>query len=412
MRASTRRKVEKRHTEYVLKKIDEFNNNGKMTVAIYCDAFFPDLDGVVMVVDNLAKRLKDICNIIVFVPRHKGRTYKRDYLVVGVKSIFLKSINYSLAMPIFDNDYSRIIKHVRIDVIHCHSPFFMGKSAKKLHNVKKIPMVTTFHSQFKQDFYKTTKSNFLTSVALKFIMPVFNASNEVWTMHKKSAKTITEYGYNGKIRLIPNATDYVYPEDSQQRIDFLRKQYNIGCEKVLLFVGRLVLQKNILFIAEVLAKLKQKGDKFKMFFVGDGLDRAKLEDKIAKLGLKNECVLVGSITDKSLIASYNLFADLILFPSLYDTSSIVQIEGASMKTATAFVVGSTTSDTITDGVNGFILPNDVEKYADGVHNIINDDATLKQVGENAYRDLYVTWDDVVEKVYSGYLEVIENNKEK
>ncbi len=405
MRASTRRKVEKRHIEYALKKIDEFNNNGKMTVAIYCDAFFPDLDGVVMVVDNLAKRLKDMCNIIVFVPRHKGRTYKRDYLVVGVKSFFVKSLNYSVAMPIFDHDYSRVIKRARIDVIHCHSPFFLGKSAKRLHKRKKIPMVTTFHSQYKKDIYKATKNNCLTALVLKYIMSVFNSSDEVWTMHTKSADTICEYGYNGKIRLIPNATDYVYPSDSQQRIENLRKQYDIKDEKILLFVGRLVLQKNILFIAEALAKLKQKGDKFKMFFVGDGPDRAKLEEKIAKLGLENECVLVGSVTDRQLVASFYLFADLILFPSLYDVSSIIQIEGACMKTPTAFVEGSVTSCTVNSGENGFILPNDVGKYADGVHNIINDPITLQRVGENAQRDLYVTWDEVVQNTYNAYNEL-------
>lgn len=409
MRASTRRKVEKRYTEYVLKKVDEFNNNGKMTVAIYCDAFFPDLDGVVMVVDNLAKRLKDMCNIIAFVPRHKGRTYKRDYLVVGVKSTFLKSINYSLAMPLFDNDYFRVIRHARIDVIHCHSPFFLGKAAKSLHKAKKIPMVTTFHSQYKKDIYKATKNKGLTAMVLKIIMHVFNASNEVWTMHKKSAKTICDYGYNGKIRLIPNATDYVYPIDSEQRIALLRKQHDINDEKVLLFVGRLVLQKNILFIAEVLSKLREKGDKFKMFFVGDGPDRAKLEERIEKLGLQNQCVLVGSISDRNLLASYYLFSDLILFPSLYDVSSIIQIEGACMKTPTVFVEGSVTSCTVNNGENGFILPNDVKSYADGVHNIINDQETLKRVGENAQRDLYVTWDEVVENTYNAYKELIDQN---
>ena len=407
MKASTRRKIEKRHTEYVLRKVEEFNNNGKMTVAIYCDAFFPDLDGVVMVVDNLARRLKDMCNIIAFVPRHKGRTYKRDYLVVGVKSTFLKSINYSLAMPGFDNDYFRVVRHARIDVIHCHSPFFLGKAAKSLHKRKKIPLITTFHSQYKKDIYKATKNNGLTAMVLKFIMRVFNASNEVWTMHKKSAQTICDYGYNGKIRLVPNATDFVYPTNANERIAALKSQHGIKDEKILLFVGRLVSQKNILFIAESLAKLKQKGDKFKMFFVGDGPDRAKLEEKIAKLGLEGDCVLLGSITDRELVASYYLFADLILFPSLYDVSSIIQIEGACMKTPTAFVEGSVTSCTVKHGENGYILPNNVEAYANAVHDIINDEAGLKAVGENARRDLYVTWDEVVENTFNAYKEIIE-----
>lgn len=394
----------------VIKKIEEFNNNGKLTVAIYCDSFFPDLDGVVMVVDNLAKRLNKICNIIAFVPKHKGKTYKRDYLVVGVKSKFIKSINYSMAMPLFDRDYFRAVGAAKIDIIHCHSPFFLGSAARALHRKKHVPMVTTFHSQYKKDVFKTTKNNTVTALVMKKLMRVFNSSDEVWTMHRKSAETICDYGYNGKIRLIPNATDFVYPEDSAIRVAALRKQYGIENEKILLFVGRLVSQKNILFIAEVLRKLKDKGDKFKMFFVGDGPDRAKLEEKIDKLGLTNDCFLLGSVTDRVLVANYYLFADLILFPSLYDVSSIVQIEGACMKTPTAFVEGSVTSCTVTNGENGFILPNDENKYADGIHEILKDEQMLKTIGENAYNNLYVTWDKVVENTFNAYLEVIENKK--
>lgn len=412
MGRSARKKEEKAYTKYVLEKVEEFNNNGKMTVAVYCDAFFPDLDGVVMVVDNLAKRLNEICNVIVFAPRHNGKTYRQNYLVVGVKSTFLKKINYSMAMPILDNDYFRVARHARIDVIHCHSPFFLGDAARSLHRAKKIPMVTTFHSQYKKDIYKATKNKGLTAIALKIIMHVFNASDEVWTMHKKSAETVCGYGFKGKIRLMPNATDFVYPVDSDKRIAELKATNNIEGEKVLLFVGRLVLQKNILFIAETLAKLKQKGDKFKMFFIGDGPDREQLEEKIAELGLENECVLLGSVTDRNLIASYYLFADLILFPSLYDVSSIIQIEGACMKTPTAFVEGSVTSCTVNSGENGFILPNNVEEYAEGVHKIINDEATLKTVGENARRDLYLTWDDVVDNTVNAYKELIEKKKSK
>lgn len=411
MQESTR-KQERSYSKYVLEKIKEFNANGKMTIAIYSDAFFPDLDGVVTVVDNLAKRLNEICNVIVFVPRRGGKTFRQNYLVVGVKSAFLKRINYSMAMPILDNDYFRVARKARIDIIHCHSPFFLGRAAKSLHKAKKIPMVTTFHSQYKKDIYKAIKNKRLSEIALKIIMRVFSSSDEVWTMHKQSAATVCDYGFNGKIRLIPNATDFVYPLDDEKRIQALKNKHGIEGEKVLLFVGRLVLQKNILFIAETLFKLKQRGDKFKMFFIGDGPDRQQLERKLTELGVENECALLGVITDRQVIADYNLLADLILFPSLYDTSSIVQIEGACMKTPTAFVEGSVTSCTVTDGVNGFIFPNNVDKYADGVHKIINDENTLETVGENARRDLYVSWDNVVKTTLGAYKELIENKREK
>lgn len=40
----------------------------KLTVGIFCDSFFPFVDGVAMVIDNYAKRLVKNCHVIVFAP--------------------------------------------------------------------------------------------------------------------------------------------------------------------------------------------------------------------------------------------------------------------------------------------------------------------------------------------------------
>ena len=55
-------------------------------------------------------------------------------------------------------------------------------------------------------------------------------------------------------------------------------------------------------------------------------------------------------------------ADLFLFPSLYDASSIVQIEAASQHTPTLFLKEAATTATVTNNVNGFLEENDVNKY--------------------------------------------------
>ena len=44
----------------------------KYNIGLFIDTFYPMIDGVVMVVDNYAKRLSKIANVIVFVPEYKG----------------------------------------------------------------------------------------------------------------------------------------------------------------------------------------------------------------------------------------------------------------------------------------------------------------------------------------------------
>lgn len=406
-------KEKKEYRKFCLQKFEEFNNNGKLTVAIFCDTFFPIVDGVINVLDNYAKRLVKMCNVVVFVPEHKGKTVKKEYLVYGIKSLYFKFVNYDLAFPELDTDFKKVIKHLRIDIIHSHSPFFVGQFAVKLAKKLKIPLVSTFHSQYKQDFYKNTKSESLTKMLLSGIMKVFNSSTEVWTMHQKSLETLISYGFKGSSFLIPNATDFVCPPDIDKLVNEIDEKYHLkNVENVFLFVGRLVETKNILFIVDVMNNLAQKKIPYKMVFVGDGPDEAKLKAKIKKLNLKDSIILTGRITDKNLLGAFYKRADLFVFPSLYDVSSIVQIEAACFGLPVIFAEGSVTSCTVTKDVNGFIAPANVEDFSNAIIKIISDKAKLQQVSINAHNELYVTWDDVIDTAFERYIYLIDRNKKK
>ena len=41
----------------------------KIKVGLFVDTFYPMVDGVIRVVDNYARRLKDKCNVTVYAPR-------------------------------------------------------------------------------------------------------------------------------------------------------------------------------------------------------------------------------------------------------------------------------------------------------------------------------------------------------
>lgn len=406
------KKIREEEFSKALEKVKEFNENGKITVAIYSDVFFPRVDGVLKVVDNVAQRLSKRCNVVVFAPSPIDYKVEKDYLFIRIKCAYLKWLNYDFSLPAFDKYYKKIIKILRVDIIHAHSPLMLGKSAIKAHKKKKVPLVLTFHSQFKKDIYKATKSNFLTKIGMSYIMSSFAAADEVWTMHEMSAKTLRDYGYKGKVFFMPNATDFSYPKTAKKEVDEIKAKFDIGNEVVFLFVGRLVVQKNILFIADVLGELKKRGLSFKMIFIGEGPDSGKLEKKIAQNNVEKECVLLGKVSDYRLIEDYYLTADLVLFPSKYDVSSIIQLEAAAMKTPCAFVSGSVTSCTVTHGKNGYILPDDPLLYAEEIYKIVSDRPSLKEMGENAYRDLYITWDEVVDRSFERYEQLIEENEIK
>ena len=149
-----------------------------------------------------------------------------------------------------------------------------------------------------------------------------------------------------------------------------------------------------------------------MFYIGQGLDFNKLKKKIDEYKLNNETVLTGVVTDTTKKAALLNMSDLFLFPSNYDTDGIVKIEAACVKVPSLCIKDTGAASTITDNINGFLSELDVEKYANRIIEIISDKENLKKVGEQAYKDLYITWEEVVEKLSNIYDEEIEKNKIK
>ena len=63
--------------------------NKKLNIGIFCDSFYPMVDGVVQVVDNYARYLSEFCNVTVFVP--KGRKeYKDNFPYKVVRSSIMR----------------------------------------------------------------------------------------------------------------------------------------------------------------------------------------------------------------------------------------------------------------------------------------------------------------------------------
>ena len=385
----------------------------ELTIGMFVDTFFPMTDGVAMVVDNYAKRLRKRARVIVFAPSIRGMKYDDSvfpYEVVRCKSLKLPFIDYSLPIPKMDLSFYKSLKKYHLDIVHIHSPFTIGEAGVKYAKKNKIPVVGTMHSQYKQDFLRAVRNEKLANALLKKVVRVFNKCDACFTVNSEIARIYhDEYAYKAIPKIIPNATDMDLIIDSKSACDLINKRHNIKKkEKVLLFVGRINKLKNVFFIVQALNELvKMIPDfKFKMLFIGTGQDEKELKNLVEKLGLNKKIIFCGKVTDRNLLASYYNRADLFLFPSFYDTNSLVQLEAASQKTPTLFLKGSATSATVTDNVNGFIEENDATLYAKRIIKILDDKKRYQEVSENAYRDLYKNWDNVIDDVYSQYMKLI------
>jgi 1,2-diacylglycerol 3-alpha-glucosyltransferase len=382
----------------------------RLKIGLFNDTFYPNVDGVVNVVDNYARELSKIADVVVVVPSYgkKNHDETRPYKVIRVKSVSIQMVGYRVATPKLDWKTKSALLNEGFDIIHIHSPFSIGKLGLWLGDITNTPVVATMHSQFKRDFLRYVKFDRVASYITKKLMNVYNSCDECWAVSKKIGELFVSYGYKYTPFVMENVTMMQRLDNVEAAKEEINQKYHLNSnEKVLLFVGRINLLKNILFTVDVLKELNNMNFPYKMIFVGDGPDMKILKNQIKDYDLENNVILTGQINSKELLKKFYARSDLFVFPSLYDASSIVQIEAASQSTPTIFIENAITASEIRDNYNGFIGPNNAHLFAIKVINILNNTKVLDRVSNNTYKTLYKNYGMLIPKVYNRYIFIIK-----
>lgn len=387
----------------------------RLKIGIFMDSYYPAVDGVILVIDNLAKMLSKENDVVVVVPKTASisEDVNRPYKVIRIDT-FMKLNQYNVAK--IQGKHSKSFKKLvneKFDVIHIHSPFTVGGLGIKVAKALNIPCIGTFHTRFDFEIRKIINSKVVEKITIKKIIKMFHDCDRCISINNAVTDVFKDYGYKKEPVVIYNGTDLKPCDNKKELVKLVNDKYNLKKDdNLLLFVGRITSVKNIFFIMDVLKRLKEKNFSYKMIFVGDGPDDKKLKNKINEYNLNDRVIMTGKIMDRSLLSAIYTRADLLLFPSLFDASSLVQIEAAVNETPGLFIENSVTSDTVENNVSGFKCKLDLETYADKIIDIFSNRKFLKEVAQNAKNMLGKSWEKIAEETYNLYLEEIDKKGKK
>lgn len=383
-----------------------------MTIGQFNESFPPIVDGVANVVKNYAYWMnKKYGKCYVITPKHPMAEDNFDFEVLRYSSIKVpKRQEYRFGLPKMDPVFWKEVKKIPFDIVHAHCPFGTGLAAKSLAKKRGIPFVATFHSKYKDDFKEAIKSEVIVESMVSMVATFYESADEVWVVNESSAETLREYGYRGDFYIMENGCDIDVKYRSDETDREIEEKFNIDHETSLfIYIGQHIWQKNLKMIIDALKILKEQGSKFKMLFVGDGHKRAEMEELVKEYGLENYVAFTGRIYDRELIAKIYLRCGAMLFPSLYDTSSLVPREAAACGCPTVFVKGSSTSQGVTEQ-DGFLIENNAGSLAETVKFVIENPEKARAVGEKARTTIYRSWEEAVDKAFERYLYLIDLKK--
>lgn len=219
--------------------------------------------------------------------------------------------------------------------------FLFAKKVKR----SKVKIISRMNNTFSVTIkFKSIKYRFVVDTLMK----LFYRYMDFYIFQSKGIELdlINNYKVKGPSAQIPNPTAIKEP---------LKNKHFSG--KKLLYVGRLVKQKNVLDILVVFKQLKESDSELTLTIVGDGPERKMLEMYCEKNGLLDAVFFAGHNQD---VSTYYSQADVVLLTSYNEGFPNVLLEALSHSTpVVAYDCPSGPSEIIVNGVNGFLV-----KYLD------------------------------------------------
>ena len=383
-----------------------------LRIGQFTDTFLPVADGVGRVVVAYAETLSSKGQQVTVSSPLYDTGFRGGYPYELVdyrgRDVFF-SKQYKTGLTVFDRHYRERMKMIPLDLVHSHSPFIAGREALRIARQRGIPMVSTFHSKYYDDFLKVTHSKAFARLGTRAIVGFYNHCDEVWACGDSTAGVLAGYGYCGRIVVMPNGVTLREPEPAA--LAEAARQYHIDAEiPALLFVGQMNWKKNIMTILSACVLLREEGFPFRLILAGQGPDRDGILEKIHELGLDAQVTMAGHITDNALLDALYALSSLFVFPSLYDNAPMVIREAAVMKTPSVMVEGSSGSEVIRDGINGYLSKNDADSLAGVIRKALSSRVTLQQVGERAFETIPVPWDVLMDRVIERYTLLVEKSR--
>lgn len=377
-----------------------------MKIALFSDSFLPVLNGVSIAVRSLARELRELGHeAYVFAPSFHG--YKEEEPnVFRFPSVHPPiAYRFPLAVPV-NPEIGRKFDSIGFDLVHTHTPFFVGRTGLKWGRHTRLPIVSTYHTLYEEyvHYVPVLPRWWLRSWLTAYLRHYYNECDAIITPSRSSLKSLEGYRVATRTSIIP--TGMPNPRD----LDRLAARVEVGIgEKAiaLLYVGRLAPEKNLRLLLRAMRPVFDRFPHAALLMVGDGPARADLEAVAEGIGIAQQVKFVGSVTREQ-VDCYYAAADLFVFPSQTETQGLVIGEAQTFGLPCVAIEGGGASEALEDGVTGLIVQNDSALFASAVCRLISDDGLRAQYG-SAARDRWKgnTPRDTAERVLEVYSSVMK-----
>ncbi|MEW6726170.1 MAG: glycosyltransferase family 4 protein, partial [Bacillota bacterium] len=333
-----------------------------VNIAVFTDSYRPWTSGVVRSIDTFAEEISARGHYVyIFAPRYGSAQREEHGKVFRFYSLPSTNPGFNIAIP-FSIRLKTTLRRLRIDLVHVHSPFLLGRLGLKCAREIGVPVVFTYHTMYDHYVHYVPLAQNLTKKITRHLACSFcNRCNLILVPSNVIGDYIRDLGVKVPIRKLPTGIkldDFRHGDPG-----WLGERYGIGAdEKVLLFVGRLGLEKNVEFLLKAFDKLlRVYRQPVRLVLVGGGPQTQQLKEMAAEKGISDRVIFTGPLSMDDVAHCY-AGSRLFVFASMTETQGLVIGEAKAAGLPTVAIDAFGVSEMIEDGQDGFLTPPDEDVF--------------------------------------------------
>ncbi|MGC9518298.1 MAG: glycosyltransferase [Desulfuromonadaceae bacterium] len=361
--------------------------NRPLKVAMFTNNYLPFIGGVPISIQRLRSGLHSKGDRVLIIAPDYGAGTEDERDILRLRSLVRMGRNGEFRIAnILSLRVWRHIRDFKPDIVHLHHPFWLGALglfiARRLH----IPTVYTYHTRLEEyaHFVPLPGVLFRNLISHALVKRFANKCDGIIVPTYSTEEYLRIIGVKRPIEIQPTGIEFDnFQHRSPAEIKRLKDHYQIREEKVCISVARLSKEKNLDLMLDAIALSAQNTSvDFRLFLIGDGHERQRLDERITTLGLARRVTLVGAVPPAEIVHWYQL-ADLFVFASRSETQGMVILEAMAAGLPVVAVRSSGIDDVVKDGVNGYKTPQRVDIWSQRVLQLLEEDTTRQHMGENA-----------------------------
>jgi glycosyltransferase involved in cell wall biosynthesis len=302
-----------------------------MRVALVCETFLPDVNGVTTTLCRLLEHLQRSGHeALLFAPQGAPEEYAGTPVVPlnGLPLPMYPELKLTPPQP----GLTARLRRFRPDVVHLVGPAVMGAMVPYITHGLRLPLVASYHTDFGA-YSRHYGLGFLQSGVNTWLRWIHNRCQLNLCPSTYTLRSLRQFGFR-RLRIWGRGVDTARFHPGNRSTAWREAVGQQPGENVLLYVGRLAAEKRVDLLPEALRGLPNT----RLVFVGDGPFRPELERRSAGLPVH----FTGYLKGQELATAY-ASADAFVFPS--DTDTFGQVIQEAMASGLP-VVGARSGGTL------------------------------------------------------------------